>query len=653
MKSTYFYFVLLLSLNSLGQNLFISSQIPREKVYLSINKPFYVAGDSIFVEVSVADARTLKSDTLSVPLYLELIDNNKKVAVERWILKLINNQAKIRIKIPDNFNTDYYQLRAYTNYMRNFTPDAFANLDVLIFNINYKETFPDISPEESVASLEVSLESGSSCVAGLVNNLMINTKDNFKKGIKSVVLLKSESETIRVFETDENGVALVEFEPKNGKKYFLETGIIKTEIPFASNEGTVLRGYFVNEGKKLAVNIQSNLTDKSPLKLVIQTRGQILQTLLIKPKEGVVKLNFTTDSLPDGILNMALIDNYDKILAERIFAIAHKDQNEQQNYFLYNSELKNPIESTNHFYTEIGKANTELIGKKNLLYSFDQFVKTNLQYKNELGISISGKVIDKSIEKKENLVSVSLIVIPERNDTIQKEQLLVASPDKNAIFTFENLDFYGKPELKLKATSGKEELNVELIKDSIPTIFIKNNLIDWRRFKTNEQIQSLEREANHVFANIALEERIKIEELNEVTVFTKNTLRSPVSIFKSDPSIRFLPAKITMFGAGSQFKDFFKNRVSYRLRKYPNPILKYYVDDILTPEDIIFEMPNSQLAYVDVHDGTSDSFTAGASILVNIYTIGYSINPMVSKVMEVNRRSFAIKTQREGYYASK
>lgn len=650
MKIPFFYPLLFIYFFSFSQgNSDLITPIPREKVYLNINKPFYIAGDSIKLEATIADACTFQTDTLSVPLYVELIDNSKSVLINRWILKLVNNKALLKFKIPNDFKSNYYQLRAYTNWMRNFGIDTFTNLDVLIFSNNYQQTLPKTLPEIVVSSIDVAPEGGA-CVSGLVNNLYVQTKDNFQKGIKSLVILREDTTAIRVFDTDENGEALVEFIPTNGKKYQVEVGEVKTEIPVLNAEGVVLRGYFANEGKKILVSVQNNLKEELPLKMVLQVRGEIAQTLMIKPQKGILMLNFETATLPEGILNVAIIDLNDKILVERAFLIAHADKDAQQNYFLFNSELDSPIKSTNRFYTEIGKANAELIAKKNVLYSFkkNQNIKS-LPYKNELGISVTGKVMDK-MEK--DLVNVSLIIIPEQQDTLYKKQLFATLPDKDGNFSFENLDFYGQAELNVQASIGKKNFKVAVQKDSIPSIITKNTLIDWREFIQLSKLEVLEKEASLVFGNTTLEERMKVKELEEVTVSSKKEPKSPLTIFTGDPSVRFLPAKLTSIGQISTFKDFYGYFVAFRLTKHLTPVVKFYVDDFLMTEDQVGEIPNNLIAYVDVHDGTSDSNMIGASILLNIYTKGYLTNPMVRKITGKGGDSLMMKVQRNGYYVA-
>jgi hypothetical protein len=656
MKNTYFYLLILINFNLFSQNFSeFSAQIPREKIYLIVNKPYYFAGDSIGLEAVMVDACTLQSDTLSIPLYVELIDARKNALVERWILKTFNGQVKSKFKIPSDLESNYFKIRAYTNWMRNFSSEAFPSIDILVLGQNYRQNIPTLLSQAAISSLSISVEGGTS-VNGLVNNILIRTQDNFQNGLKSFVSLKSDSTTIRIFDTNDKGEALVEYEPESGKKYFLESGQIKTLIPPAIDEGVVMRGYFGNDGKKLSVTIQNNLKTKETIKMVLQTRGKVVHKSSIEPQNKVVFLHFLTDSLPEGILNVALFNLKGEVLQERTFIIAHQDKNDEQNYFLFNAELSSPIESSKHYYTEIGKINVEMISKKNILYGFEEFQKNEnaknkfLKYKNEFGISVNGRVGDSEDRKLKDLPSISLVIIPEEKDSLHKKQLFAILPDKNGNFSFENMDFYGQSGLNLQASIGKKNFKISLENDSIPRFNLKPKLIDWHFFLQTFQEQILQKDLSKVLKNIILEEKMKTKELDEVVVTAKKEPRSPLSLFSGNPSARFLPIKLMTTGAGSTFKDFFGHYVNFRLAKHLKPVVKFYLDDALISGDLLDDLPNNVIAYVDIHDGTSDSFLAGASILVNIYTKGYFINPMVSKIMDNGKDNLMLKVQRNGYY---
>ena len=656
MKNICFYFLCWINFQVSAQSMFeYSLQIPREKVYLNLSKPYYFAGENLNLQATIADARTLRNDTLSVPLYVELIDNKKDSLVGRWILKIVDSKIGTTLRIPDNLTSNYYQIRAYTNWMRNFSKEAFFQTNVLIFSKNYKENIPNEIDKTVLTNLNAHPESGV-CVKGLVNNLYVQTTDNYGKGIKSIVSLKSDTSTIRTFDTDEYGKALVEFEPVSNKNYYLESGALKTSIPKIKDEGVILRGYYTSEVRKLTLIVQNNFKVKEPLKLMMQTRGNNFYNTLIEPNK-VTFLNFKIDSLPEGILNTALIDLDGKIISQRLFLNVHQDRDDKQNYLLFNSELNVPVESTDKLFSEIRKVNVEMINKRNVVYGFDELRKVEnlgnnfIVYKNELGISIEGKITDKETQKSKDLVNVSLVLNPEARDTINKKQFFAVSANKQGYFSFDNLEFYGKINTDVKATFGKKNFDVSLQNDSIPPIIHTFKPIDWRNFKETSYVKTLNQNFNEITAKIALEEKMKTKELDEVTVTSKKTPRSPLTMFVGEPSVRFSSVQMANFAATQTVSDFFYNKIYFRVRKHLSPIIKIFVDDAPIPSNILDDaFPLNSIAYMDVFDGTAESNLVNASIVLNIYTKAYSINPMVAKMEGQTDTSPTSKAQRIGYY---
>lgn len=638
--------VLLMNFSVSAQNpVQLTTIIPREKVYLSIDKTFYIAGDSIAIDATAADARTMENDTLSVPLYVELTDPNKGILLNRWVVPLTHSKAKFRIKIPKDYQTNYYSLRAYTNWMRNFGVESFAKVDFPIFSLNYQNSVPNTPITTAASSIEVSPEGGTP-VIGLVSNLYVVTKDAFQKGVKSWVTLRADTTAVKVFDTDENGQALVEFLPERGKKYSLEAGDFKTDISVKDGQGVVLRGFLSDNAKKMTMIIQQNFSKPTSFKMLLQCRGELHKAFLIESKEKITVMNFETNKLPEGILNVAIIDSAQQLLCERVFGIAHTDKDASQNHFLFNSELDEPIKST-RFRKDIRSINVELIARKNVLYDFKN--NYSAKYANELGITIRGKIAKKESEKLKGVASVSLIILPSENDSQQKKQMFNTFADGNGYFQFDDLQFYGKPDLNIFATVNKRKLAVEILKDSIPTIPIRKLTIDWRDFITPTQTINLTQESQKVSEKLLKWESLASKELDEVTVTTKKVLKSPISILGAEPSARFLPAKLMSSGVNNTFADFFNNNIRFRLTKHLTAVVKYFIDDFLSEESDALSLTNDMIAYVDVHDGTADSNMMNASILINIYTKGYYLNPMVGKVLGEDPKKTQVKF--EGYYA--
>lgn len=108
--------------------------VPTEKVYLHINKKIFTAGETIWFKAYLVDGIFHKEDKLSGTLYVDLINSVQKHVVSSKMLQVKNGMAMGDFLIPDSLPTSNYQIRAYTNWMKNFDPHYFYSIELSIYN---------------------------------------------------------------------------------------------------------------------------------------------------------------------------------------------------------------------------------------------------------------------------------------------------------------------------------------------------------------------------------------------------------------------------------------------------------------------------------------------------------------------------------------
>ncbi len=89
-----------------------------EKVYLHLDKPVYATGETIWFSAYVVDALRHLADSTSQVLYVDLVSPQQKI-VARRTLRLQGGRAAGDLDVADTLAAGTYQLRAYTNWMRN------------------------------------------------------------------------------------------------------------------------------------------------------------------------------------------------------------------------------------------------------------------------------------------------------------------------------------------------------------------------------------------------------------------------------------------------------------------------------------------------------------------------------------------------------
>ena len=96
-------------------------QNPQERVYLHFDNTSYYKGEHIWFKAYVVDGASLKASDLSRILYVELV-NPIGFPVETLKLMVRNGQTSGSFLLKDTLNAGFYEVRAYTAWMLNFTP---------------------------------------------------------------------------------------------------------------------------------------------------------------------------------------------------------------------------------------------------------------------------------------------------------------------------------------------------------------------------------------------------------------------------------------------------------------------------------------------------------------------------------------------------
>lgn len=111
---------------------------PVETVRLLTDRTLYIAGEQIQFSASISSF--FQSDESKV-LYVELITpNGKRIEGDKFLI--IDNATQGCLAIPEEAVTGYYYLRAYTKYMRNAGPDAYAYVGLKLVNPLSNEILP-------------------------------------------------------------------------------------------------------------------------------------------------------------------------------------------------------------------------------------------------------------------------------------------------------------------------------------------------------------------------------------------------------------------------------------------------------------------------------------------------------------------------------
>ena len=297
---------------------------PIEKVYLHLDKNTVSVGDDIWISAyTVIGANHYQSNASKI-IYVDLISPENKIVLSKRLL-IDNGKGKGNIEIPKKLKSGVYQIRSYTQWMRNYDSDFFYKKNIKILNSkNNTETINNATP---TIDLQFFPEGGNSIV-GINSKLAFKAINN--NGIEVDVkgkIIDSKGKNIANFKSLFQGAGFISFKPQPNEKYFavLEN---KTTYPITK---IAKKGYsmLVNNINKKSVKIKIQAS-KELLTKPFYVIGTIRNNKYYQGKfdfggKSLVSLEIPKNKLPSGVLTITVFDYTMKPWAERIVFVNKKE----------------------------------------------------------------------------------------------------------------------------------------------------------------------------------------------------------------------------------------------------------------------------------------------------------------------------------------
>ncbi|MFA9191395.1 hypothetical protein AAGV28_08450 [Flavobacterium sp. FZUC8N2.13] len=318
-----------------------------EKVYLHTDKSLYFVGDDLFYKAyNVRATNNVLFDNSTI-LYVELISPDQEIlARNKTNLQIGLGHGDFQLTDSLGVKPGVYQLRAYTNWNRNFGEDFVfkKNIEVVdVFESNSKDNKTPITVTETkgktkpqaqaIVERKIKVdffpESGSllTNVASIVGFKAVDS--NGKPIPITGEIFDGNNEVVGSFSSVHDGMGKFQMIPMDAQNYYAkiktEDGTeLREELPKVTNQGYLLN-YRVVRGK----NIVSVLTNEATLlqnpnaiiTVVCKSKGvsYLENTLTITQTASSFELD--KNSTPEGISQITLIDNNSKPQSERLIYI--------------------------------------------------------------------------------------------------------------------------------------------------------------------------------------------------------------------------------------------------------------------------------------------------------------------------------------------
>ncbi|MBN2523100.1 MAG: TonB-dependent receptor plug domain-containing protein [Bacteroidales bacterium] len=315
-----------------------------QKIYIHLDKEKYFAGETIWFKAYLFEGVHHTFDTLSDHLYIELINPFEQV-VQTLRIKIESGTGNGEFILHDTIPEGLYQIRSYTNWMKNFNSQFYFVRNIRIMNSLHKYL---ITPKKArynkkyIRKREKNFKNYQADFFPEGGNLIenINCRIGFKvadlngTGCSAKGVIKSKNSKKNVFfQTEFNGLGAFYLTPLAGEKYTayleLENGT-SLKIPLPEAVKNTIGLCLTETGDTIRLTIRSNkpLSNDRPTNEMIiigHVRGKLYYSSSVNLLDNDTILEINNHIFPSGVVHFTLFNNRLFPTAERLHFINHGD----------------------------------------------------------------------------------------------------------------------------------------------------------------------------------------------------------------------------------------------------------------------------------------------------------------------------------------
>jgi hypothetical protein len=292
----------------------------REKVFVHTDRNYYMCGEILWFKTYITNAANNHLLSLSKVVYVEVLNSRHEPVLQAKI-STENGSGSGSFKLPLSLESGNYELRAYTNWMKNDSPDEFFVKIITIVNTTKNL---DLSLVKNPIKYFVQFfPEGGNLVNGLNSVVAFKINDDAGIGVEGEgIVVDQANDTVAHFKTAKFGLGKFLFKPQTGKHYtaivtLQNNSVIKKDLPNALDNGFVM--HMTDEGNQLKVLVSSSNETVQNIYLIAQTNQQIdfSQTGSLQNNQAVFSIN--KENLKEGIAQITLFAGDHQPVCERLY----------------------------------------------------------------------------------------------------------------------------------------------------------------------------------------------------------------------------------------------------------------------------------------------------------------------------------------------
>ncbi|MEO9210172.1 MAG: hypothetical protein ABI208_03690, partial [Ginsengibacter sp.] len=281
-----------------------ASGLLQEKLYVQTDKPNYLCGEIIWFNTYVTDASTHHLLSMSKVVYVELLNAANEPVIQTKIA-VDSGLGNGSISLPFSLSSGQYTLRAYTNWMKNFSSDYYFTKTISIINTtNNPESITSLISDTITAEF---FPEGGDLVTGLLNHIAFKISNSEGKGINGKgIIIDQNNDTAAVFQSFKTGMGQFNFIPKTGKTYTAqittnENQSITAKLPTALNSGYAMHTEEQSNGDVEVSFSRAGFSPNSSAYLVVYHQQKLIGTFVVSVVNNQGNFLLQKSQLSEGV----------------------------------------------------------------------------------------------------------------------------------------------------------------------------------------------------------------------------------------------------------------------------------------------------------------------------------------------------------------
>lgn len=303
-------------------------QTLQEKLYLHLDRPLYLTGETMWFKVYAVDGTYAQPLAQSAVVYVEVLDKNRR-AVLQGKVPLAKAIGQGSFQLPSSLNSGSYTVRAYTSWMKNFSPEYYFHSPVTI--VNTARASGVVSTLDT-ASYDVQFfPEGGNLVRGIASKVAFKVTDRAGRSIPVVgTLLDAQGKSLTTFKTLRFGMGAFTFTPAAEAAYTavlkLPSGrIVSRKLPAVYRAGYVM--HLEEAGlQQIRIVVQTTDADADRVDLLGHARQQLTTATSAPIRNGQAEFLINKATLSEGISHFTVFNHRHQPVCERLYFQRPKQQ---------------------------------------------------------------------------------------------------------------------------------------------------------------------------------------------------------------------------------------------------------------------------------------------------------------------------------------